>query len=105
MAAEASLEGLVEALRRLPGVGVKSAQRMAFHLLDKDRDGLTKPKAFVVLQDAAKQQDADTVKELLRTHVKERIGVWKYPRWIEFPDALPKTATGKIQRYRLREAV
>ena len=37
--AEPSLEGLVEALRRLPGVGVKSAQRMAFHLLQHDRDG------------------------------------------------------------------
>jgi 4-hydroxybenzoate-CoA ligase len=69
----------------------------------QDRDGLTKPKAFVVLQDAARQQDAETVKELLKTHVKERIGVWKYPRWIEFVDGLPKTATGKIQRFRLRD--
>jgi benzoate-CoA ligase family protein len=68
----------------------------------EDRDGLIKPKAFVVLQDAARQQDAETVKELLKTHVKERIGVWKYPRWIEFVDGLPKTATGKIQRFRLR---
>jgi len=68
----------------------------------EDRDGLTKPKAFVVLQDAARQQEAETVKELLKTHVKERIGVWKYPRWIEFVDGLPKTATGKIQRFRLR---
>lgn len=39
MAQEASLDGLVEALRRLPGVGVKSAQRMAYHLLQHDRDG------------------------------------------------------------------
>jgi benzoate-CoA ligase family protein len=69
----------------------------------EDRDGLTKPKAFVVLQEAAHQQDAETVKELLKTHVKERIGVWKYPRWIEFVDGLPKTATGKIQRFRLRD--
>jgi 4-hydroxybenzoate-CoA ligase len=69
-----------------------------------DQDGLTKPKAFVILQEAARQQDADTVKELLKTHVKERIGVWKYPRWIEFVDGLPKTATGKIQRFRLRDA-
>ena len=68
-----------------------------------DRDGLIKPRAFVILQEAAKQQDAETVKELLKTHVKERIGVWKYPRWIEFVDSLPKTATGKIQRFRLRE--
>ena len=56
-----------------------------------------------MLQDAARQQDAETVKELLKTHVKERIGVWKYPRWIEFVDGLPKTATGKIQRFRLRD--
>jgi 4-hydroxybenzoate-CoA ligase len=68
-----------------------------------DHDGLTKPKAFVILQEAAKQQDPDTVRELLKTHVKERIGVWKYPRWIEFVEGLPKTATGKIQRFRLRE--
>ena len=68
----------------------------------QDHDGLTKPKAFVVLQEAARQQDAETVKELLKTHVKERIGVWKYPRWVEFVDGLPKTATGKIQRFRLR---
>jgi 4-hydroxybenzoate-CoA ligase len=68
----------------------------------QDGDGLTKPKAFVVLQEAAKQQDAETVKELLKAHVKERVGVWKYPRWIEFVEGLPKTATGKIQRFRLR---
>ena len=68
-----------------------------------DRDGLTKPRAFVILQEAAKQQDAEALKEQLKTHVKERVGVWKYPRWIEFIDALPKTATGKIQRFRLRD--
>ena len=39
MAAEPALEGLIEALRRLPGVGVKSAQRMAWHLLQHDREG------------------------------------------------------------------
>lgn len=69
----------------------------------RDRGGLTKPKAFVVLRDAARAQDAETMTDLLKTHVKERIGVWKYPRWVEFVDALPKTATGKIQRFRLRE--
>jgi 4-hydroxybenzoate-CoA ligase len=69
----------------------------------QDRDGLTKPKAFVVLQASARHQDAETVKDLLKAHVKERIGVWKYPRWVEFTDSLPKTATGKIQRFRLRE--
>jgi 4-hydroxybenzoate-CoA ligase len=66
-----------------------------------DRDGLIKPKAFVILQQTASQ--ADTLIIELQTHVKQRIGVWKYPRWIEFVDTLPKTATGKIQRFRLRE--
>jgi 4-hydroxybenzoate-CoA ligase len=69
----------------------------------RDSDGLTKPKAFVVLQEVAKGQDAETLKELLKAHVKQRIGVWKYPRWVEFVDGLPKTATGKVQRFRLRE--
>jgi 4-hydroxybenzoate-CoA ligase len=68
-----------------------------------DQDGLTKPKAFVVLQDSARDQAPDTLVPALQAHVKERIGVWKYPRWIEFVDSLPKTATGKIQRFRLRE--
>jgi 4-hydroxybenzoate-CoA ligase len=38
-----------------------------------------------------------------KEHVKAKAGMWKYPRWIEFVDSLPKTATGKIQRYKLRE--
>lgn len=59
-----------------------------------DPDRLVKPKAFVVLRDVAQPEEA--LAELLKTHVKERIGVWKYPRWIAFVDALPKTATGKI---------
>jgi 4-hydroxybenzoate-CoA ligase len=66
-----------------------------------DRDGLVKPKAFVILQ--AGDHDTEALVVALQTHVKERIGVWKYPRWIEFVDGLPKTATGKIQRFRLRE--
>ena len=40
--------------------------------------------------------------EELKLHVKSTMGPWKYPRWIEFVDSLPKTATGKIQRYLLR---
>jgi 4-hydroxybenzoate-CoA ligase len=67
-----------------------------------DDDRLIKPKAFVVLQEAARS-DAATLTAALQEHVKQRIGVWKYPRWIEFRDALPKTATGKIQRYKLRD--
>ena len=69
----------------------------------RDPDGLVKPKAFVVLQERAHDLDAATLAELLKAHVKERIGVWKYPRWVEFVAELPKTATGKIQRFRLRE--
>jgi 4-hydroxybenzoate-CoA ligase len=66
-----------------------------------DRDGLLKPKAFVILKETA--ADPDALIKALQDHVKARVGVWKYPRWIEFVDSLPKTATGKIQRFRLRE--
>jgi 4-hydroxybenzoate-CoA ligase len=67
----------------------------------EDRDGLTKPRAFVVLN--APSGDAAALTEELKEHVKQRIGVWKYPRWIDFVEGLPKTATGKIQRFRLRD--
>lgn len=66
----------------------------------RDSEGLEKPKAFVVLNEGISQADlGDTLKD----HVKEKIGKWKYPRWIECVDDLPKTATGKIQRFKLRE--
>ncbi|HTV88671.1 MAG TPA: benzoate-CoA ligase family protein [Stellaceae bacterium] len=68
-----------------------------------DSDGLIKPKAFVVLQATAANADPAALIEALQNHVKAAIGVWKYPRWIEFRDSLPKTATGKIQRYKLRD--
>jgi 4-hydroxybenzoate-CoA ligase len=67
----------------------------------EDADGLIKPKAFVVLQEGV-ADDPAALTAALQTHVKERIGVWKYPRWVEFASSLPKTATGKIQRYKLR---
>lgn len=66
----------------------------------RDEDGLEKPKAFVVLKD--KGQDAGALRDLLKDHVKDRIGKWKYPRWVEIVEELPKTATGKIQRFKLR---
>ena len=66
----------------------------------EDRDGLIKPKAFVIPRDIC--TDREALAEVLKTYVKDRVGVWKYPRWIEFVDNLPKTATGKIQRFRLR---
>ena len=68
-----------------------------------DPEGLIKPKAFVVLQQSASSEDRAALTLALQEHVKQRIGVWKYPRWIEFHETLPKTATGKIQRYKLRE--
>ena len=67
----------------------------------KDKDELTKPRAFVLLKDKTKAGDA--LGEELKQFVKSRIAPYKYPRWIEFVDDLPKTATGKIQRYKLRE--
>jgi benzoate-CoA ligase len=66
-----------------------------------DADGLTKPRAFVVLQ--AGQEPTEGLAEELKDFVKSRIAPFKYPRWIEFVAELPKTATGKTQRFRLRQ--
>src|SRR5271167_508842 len=67
---------------------------------EADPEGLLKPKAFVVLRaDAA----TEGLHEVLKEHVKQKIGPWKYPRWIDVVDSLPKTATGKIQRFKLRD--
>ena len=63
-----------------------------------DADGLTKSKAFVVLRDGADASEAE-----LKDFVKDRLAPYKYPRQIEFVAELPKTATGKIQRFKLRE--
>ena len=65
-----------------------------------DPEGLIKPRAFIVLKPGMTASPAllKTLQEL----VKERAGPWKYPRWIEVLDELPKTATGKIQRFKLR---
>jgi 4-hydroxybenzoate-CoA ligase len=68
----------------------------------EDGNGLTKPKAFVVLKDRSDRATGRALHEELKVHVKRTIGPWKYPRWIEFVDSLPKTATGKIQRFMLR---
>lgn len=70
----------------------------------EDRNGLVKPKAFVVLKDGRDEAASRAMYEQLKVHVKRAIGPWKYPRWIEFVDSLPKTASGKIQRYMLRES-
>ena len=65
-----------------------------------DHDGLLKPMAFVVLR-AGVQGSPDLAKEL-QQFVRERLAEYKRPRWVEFVTELPKTATGKIQRFRLR---
>ena len=64
----------------------------------QDADGLTKTKAFVVLKDGASASQTE-----LQAFVKDRLAPYKYPRFIEFLADLPKTATGKIQRFKLRE--
>ena len=66
-----------------------------------DTDSLTKPRAFVVLKPGFDW--SERLGEELKAHVKETAGAWKYPRWIEVRAELPKTATGKIQRFKLRE--
>lgn len=66
----------------------------------EDADGLTKPRAFVVLKTGVPASEG--LLEALRGHVKAVAGPWKYPRWIDVVDELPKTATGKIQRFKLR---
>jgi benzoate-CoA ligase len=63
-----------------------------------DADGLTKTKAFVVVKDGERATEDE-----LKTFVKDRLAPYKYPRTIAFIPELPKTATGKIQRFRLRE--
>jgi 4-hydroxybenzoate-CoA ligase len=65
-----------------------------------DEDGLLKPKAFIVLKEGAAREG---LAEALKAHVQASVGVWKYPRWIAIVESLPKTATGKIQRFKLRE--
>ena len=65
-----------------------------------DAEGLIKPRAFVVVRDPSRA--GPELADELRRFVKERLAPYKYPRWIEFVDELPKTATGKIQRFRLR---
>ena len=67
----------------------------------EDHDGLTKPVAFVVLR-AEATASAELAREL-QQFVRDRLAEYKRPRWVEFLPELPKTPTGKIQRFRLRE--
>ena len=65
-----------------------------------DEEELIKPKAFVVLK--APERACNELVLALQDHCKTKLAPYKYPRWIEFRSDLPKTATGKIQRFRLR---
>jgi benzoate-CoA ligase family protein len=66
-----------------------------------DADKLIKPRAFVVLNTG--YEPAQALADELKAFVKARLAPFKYPRWIEFVSELPKTATGKIQRFKLRQ--
>lgn len=65
-----------------------------------DDDELIKPEAYVMLTDG--HEGSDTLAAELQAFVKDRLAPYKYPRWIQFTDELPKTATGKTQRFKLR---
>ena len=67
---------------------------------EPDEEQLIKPKAYVVTKPGVPGTPA--LAEELKVHVKSRLALYKYPRWVEFLPELPKTATGKIQRFKLR---
>jgi 4-hydroxybenzoate-CoA ligase len=77
------------------------AVREAAVIGKEDADGLVKPKAFIVLRDGYAADES--LFDVLRAHVKARAGTWKHPRWFEVRRDLPRTPTGKIQRFVLRE--
>jgi 4-hydroxybenzoate-CoA ligase len=77
------------------------AVREAAVIGKEDADGLIKPKAFVVLRNGYAADEH--LFEALRAHVKAHAGAWKHPRWFDVRTDLPRTSTGKIQRYLLRE--
>lgn len=68
----------------------------------EDKAGLIKPAAYVVLKEG--YESSDELADSLKQHVKSALAPYKYPRWFHFVEELPKTATGKIQRFRLRAA-
>jgi acyl-coenzyme A synthetase/AMP-(fatty) acid ligase len=67
-----------------------------------DASNLIKPRAFVVLKEGFIA--SDELKDQLVAHCREKMAEYKRPRWIEFLPELPKTGTGKIQRFKLRSA-
>ncbi len=67
------------------------------------QDDLIKPYAFIVLNPSV--SPSDKLEEEIKQFVKDRIAVYKYPRWIEFTDRIPKTSGGKVQRFVLQEKI
>jgi len=67
----------------------------------KDKRGMVKPMAFVVANEGI--NGSEVLAKEIKEFCKAKIAHYKYPRWIKFVDDLPKTATGKIQRFKLRE--
>jgi len=67
------------------------------------KDDLTKPYAFVVLN--LDSTASDSLQEDIKQFVRDRIAAYKYPRWIEFTESIPKTTGGKIQRFVLQERI
>ena len=70
-------------------------------ITDAELAGLIAPRLRARLLKAG-FQPSDALTDALKQHVKEKLAPYKYPRWIEFVAELPKTATGKIQRFKLR---
>src|SRR5207244_948955 len=66
----------------------------------EDAEGIVQPAAYVVLRNG---DPSEGLAGELRAFVKDRLAPYKYPRWIEFVPELPKTSTGKVQRYKLRQ--
>lgn len=82
-------------------LGQHSAVREVAVVGHKDEKDLVKPKAFVVLRDG--YAPSEELAQELKNWVLERMAKYKYPRWVEFLSELPKSTTGKIQRFKLRQ--
>ena len=65
-----------------------------------EADGLVKPKAFIVAREGF--QPSEQLADQIKQFVKNSIAVYKYPRWVEFIDSLPKNDRGKIDRKKLK---
>jgi acyl-coenzyme A synthetase/AMP-(fatty) acid ligase len=72
-------------------------------VIGAEDEGLTKPKAFVVLREEFQGRDTPFLAEELKAFVKDRLSKHKYPRWVVFVDDLPKNDRGKVDRKTLKD--